>query len=238
VVILMVDPKPEIIASASSTLVCTGHTVSLSGNGASNYFWSGGVNNNIPFPFFASATYSVIGIDQNGCSDTAYILIQSLASPQLTLASSSAVICAGETVTLSAEGASSYTWNTNQNGAALVVTPGITTIYTVTGKAGNGCTTTSAFTQSVDACLGVHNSGMYSSGPNVYPNPNQGIFFIGLGNETNGKIDIYNLAGQKIVSTALSSEVSAIDISEFSNGIYFIEIKQSAVVTRFKIIKQ
>jgi hypothetical protein len=48
-------------------------------------------------------------------------------------------VCVGNSLTLTASGASSYTWSNGANGASIVVTPNISTTYTVLGSVGT-CT--------------------------------------------------------------------------------------------------
>lgn len=50
----------------------------------------------------------------------------------------SATICGGSTATLTASGAASYAWTSGQTGASIIVTPTVSTNYTVTGTT-NGC---------------------------------------------------------------------------------------------------
>jgi hypothetical protein len=53
--------------------------------------------------------------------------------PSVFSAGSDKTICSGQSVTLTATGATSYTWNTGQNTASIVVSPTTTTTYIVTG---------------------------------------------------------------------------------------------------------
>lgn len=52
--------------------------------------------------------------------------------------SNSSIICAGTSATLTATGATNYTWSTGQTTNSIVVTPPATSFYTVTGST-NGC---------------------------------------------------------------------------------------------------
>ena len=52
--------------------------------------------------------------------------------------SNSSIICAGTSATLTATGATNYTWSTGQTTNSVVVTPSVTSFYTVTGST-NGC---------------------------------------------------------------------------------------------------
>jgi hypothetical protein len=61
----------------------------------------------------------------DGCPTTAEIPVVTVDNP---------TICAGDTVTLIASGASTYKWNTGGTGRSLMVSPAETTIYSVTGR--------------------------------------------------------------------------------------------------------
>ncbi|MCD6066806.1 MAG: conserved repeat domain protein [Bacteroidetes bacterium] len=50
-----------------------------------------------------------------------------------------AVMCAGGTATLTGTGAGSFSWSTGATTASINISPGTTTVYTVTGNQGNGC---------------------------------------------------------------------------------------------------
>jgi len=73
----------------------------------------------------------------------------------------------------------------------------------------------------------------------VYPNPNNGIFNISIPTNfstENLKITIYDNLGQlKFTENRLTN---TIDLSTFSNGIYFLEINTNQGIFREKIIKQ
>lgn len=57
----------------------------------------------------------------------------------MTLSSQNVSICVGNSATLTATGASSYTWSTNSNLSSIVVTPTTPTTYSVTGTLNNVC---------------------------------------------------------------------------------------------------
>ena len=89
-----------------------------------------------------------------GCaavSDTGAITINAL--PTVTV--NSPVICTGQTDTLTAAGADSYTWSagaTSTGTNTATVTPVATTTYTVTGTTLAGCISTSVATVTVTTC--------------------------------------------------------------------------------------
>lgn len=68
VITVTVNITPFISYNASSTAVCEGSPVTLSGTGGIVYSWDNGVSDNVPFSPLFSNTYSVIGTDANGCT--------------------------------------------------------------------------------------------------------------------------------------------------------------------------
>jgi hypothetical protein len=79
------------------------------------------------------------------------IISYSIGAPPSITATGAATICAGASATLTASGANSFSWSTAQTTSSIVVTPSITTTYTVTGSNGAGCSNTAAVTVSVNA---------------------------------------------------------------------------------------
>jgi hypothetical protein len=55
------------------------------------------------------------------------------------------VICSAQSATLTASGATSYSWSGGPGTATMVVNPLVTTVYTVTGFTSSGCTGTETF---------------------------------------------------------------------------------------------
>lgn len=63
------------------------------------------------------------------------------AQPTIVMTPTSANVCSGVATTLTASGATSYTWNTGATTSTISASPSVTTIYTVTGEA-LGCPAT------------------------------------------------------------------------------------------------
>lgn len=130
-------------AIASSTSICNGETTTLTATGADSYTWSPGGNTGASIIVSPSATsnYSVVGSSSTGCvvSNTAATQVMVVDSPMVMVSISNTVICSGTTVTLTASGASSYTWSPGGTGANLIITPSSTTDYSVIGSVEPGC---------------------------------------------------------------------------------------------------
>ena len=67
---VVVNPLPVITANASDDFICDGESTILWGEGANTYIWDQGVLDSVSFVPAATATYTVIGYDNNGCTDT------------------------------------------------------------------------------------------------------------------------------------------------------------------------
>jgi hypothetical protein len=74
----------------------------------------------------------------------------------------------------------------------------------------------------------------------VYPNPTSDNLFLSMDvNKFNNlNIRIFNLFGQTIKSTTLSSMDESIDVSNLKNGVYFIQLTLNEKTYTTKFIKQ
>jgi hypothetical protein len=91
-----------------------------------------------------SGTYSVTITDVNGCTNSANVTIMVNSLPTITAIASPSTICSGYSSTLTASGASTYSWSTAESGSSITVMPTSTSTYTVTGTDANGCSNTTS----------------------------------------------------------------------------------------------
>lgn len=178
---LTVNPSPPVSANASSTSICPNNSVIFTGVGATSYTWSSGINNGVSFPVNSTQTYSVTGMDGNGCINTAAVTITVNPLPVVVANAIPNKVCAGNSTTLTASGASTYSWSTGISGNSIVVSPPGTTNsavnYTVTGTDSNGCKNNAVVTVTVDvptiaiytqtSCI-VITSTLIATGANTY----------------------------------------------------------------------
>ena len=147
-----VQSVPLVSISASATASCVGQPVTLTASGADSYTWSGvglsdatGTVVEVSPEQAGSYAYQVTGSDGNCSSAPQTISLQFNSPPQVSLTASAASLCEGQSLTLSASGAATYSWFGpgigGSSGSSVTITPatvGINT-YQVTGSA-NGCT--------------------------------------------------------------------------------------------------
>ncbi|HYV94806.1 MAG TPA: PKD domain-containing protein [Chitinophagales bacterium] len=143
--IITVISIPNIIASGDTT-ICFGDSAQLNVTGGSIYFWQPASSltvNTIPNPkAFPTVTtfYSVIGIDNNLCSNFDTVLVTVINSNYLNGGNDTA-ICFGDSITLHGSGGDSYSWSpgnllSDSTIANPVATLQVTTTFTVTAALG------------------------------------------------------------------------------------------------------
>jgi hypothetical protein len=224
-----------VTASTTNSVICNGQSTTLNGGGANTYSWTGGAINGVAFTPAASASYIVTGTNTlTGCTGTNAVNVTVNANPTVTAVSNASIICAGQSVTLTASGANSYTWNTSANGATIVDSPTTTVSYTVTGSNANGCTAIATIQQSVSACTAIEEQALANSF-RLYPNPGHGLATLEL-NET-ANVIILNTLGQVISNEHLQAGQHTIDLSMQANGIYFVKVIGSRQQT-IRLIKE
>ena len=69
-----VYPTPMVNAGSDQT-ICTGANITLNGSGAHSYVWNNGVIDGISFLPISTNSYTVIGTDVNGCTNSDVVLI-------------------------------------------------------------------------------------------------------------------------------------------------------------------
>ena len=137
---IIVNSVPSITLAPLTSTICSGQTSALVASGASTYSWNtGATSNSISVTPTVTTNYTVVGTSA-GCSSApkvATVIVNS--TPIVTLSASANTICAGQSVTLTATGASTYSWSPIGSGSVSVVSPTSSVIYTVVGTSSLGC---------------------------------------------------------------------------------------------------
>jgi PKD repeat protein len=149
--LITVNAVPTLLVNATNNSICAGQPVTITVSGANSYLWnSGQTTPSITVTPGSNTTYTVTGTS-NGCSSTATQLISVNAIPVVSVNSVGNAICAGQTATLTATGATSYSWSSGQTTSSIIVSPTLTTNYSVIGNNGNAaCSDTANFTLNVN----------------------------------------------------------------------------------------
>lgn len=224
---------PLVTVSGTNTFVCSNsqQTVALNAQGANSYTWNYGIAaSSITVSPTATTNYTVTGRDLNGCSRSATFLLLVQPLPIITVSASNTLLCAGsqETVTLDAQGGTTYTWSQGTTGNIISVSPTATTIYTVTGSDALGCSKSAVFSLVVDPCTGVPE--LTSGTLRFYPNP---VYDNMMVDNYKGALQITDATGRIVIEKNTFTETAVINLSGLAPGIYFLR----AGNVSYKVIK-
>ena len=246
VVYLMVNSLPT-IANAGATQTVCGTASTLAGNtpatGTGNWTLISG-SGAITIPASPTSGITGLGVGSNVfqwtisnspcASSSSSVAITGVAAPPVTAVSSSSVICTGSSASLTASGATTYSWSTGANSSVIVVTPTITTSYTVTGTNG-GCPAGFVLTQTVSTCTGLNQVANAIYNVLVYPNPFKEELNVIGGELVNAQV--FNTLGQLIVVKTING-TGTINTSEFAKGVYYINVRGESGSKTIKIVKE
>lgn len=240
----------SIVAGSNPTLlfltpgsICSGGSASLSVSGASSYTWNPGAltGNSVVVSPGTTTTYT-INASIGTCTSSAFTTLTVNAIPNVNASVTPTTLCTGTSATLSANGATTYTWQPgNLTGNSIVVSPSVNTTYSVIGSNGS-CNDSSSVLLTVNAtptvtatlnssgCIGdqisLSASGptnyTYSwTGPNGFSSTNQNPSFVASSASNSGNyfVTVLNsgcVATSSVfvgVSTYSSSQVVSSNIS-------------------------
>lgn len=160
-VVITVNPAPTANAGIPQTM-CIGACTAIGGaptatgsTGPYAYSWSpsgslspsGTIANPTACPL-STTTYCVTVTDALGCTASNCVTI-TVNVATATAVANPATICAGACSTITATGGGTYLWNSGQTTDVINVCPAVTTTYTVTVTATNGCTAIASATVTV-----------------------------------------------------------------------------------------
>jgi gliding motility-associated-like protein len=146
--LITVLPRPQLAVSGAGNL-CSGATTNLMASGAATYRWSPATGlscttcSNPTATPTTTTTYTVIGTNLEGCSDTSQTTLTVQPVPVVNAGIDTA-LCSGTSIALTASGATTYTWHqatalSCTTCATPTATPTATTTYTVIGSNAAGC---------------------------------------------------------------------------------------------------
>jgi hypothetical protein len=227
---VFVNPLPAVDAGLGDS-VCLSQTAQLNASGALNYLWSPGntlSDSTIANPqagMVVTTTYTVIGTDANGCSNTDVVTIVINPNPPVPIITYNGGI-------LTSTAASSYQWYT-MSPATLI--PGATgqtfqplandTFFVVVFDA-NGCSTSSAFIIIND--VGIEDYDFLFNSQ-VYPNPSNGEFTLQFLTSSSQDVIlvIRNMEGQEISRKEFFNTIGEVKVDydlDLGSGMYFVSL--------------
>jgi hypothetical protein len=235
------SPQINIIGNAQA---CVGKPTTLTAVSVSQlqYNWSNGSNNasTVVNPT-ATTTYSVYGVNSIGCSTVSVLQVTVNPLPSINVNVLSNPICSGDLVTMAALGASNYQWTSGptaiQFGNPLSTVLTSSKVYTVTGTDNKGCSNTAMVTIEVNECTGLNETNG-SLEIKVFPNPTTNGFVTVNLNNSYKKVLLLDMTGRVLASENVDSSSIVLNMSKYSNGVYFVKAVSDKSSKIVKVVKQ
>ncbi len=144
-----VNQTPSVSINGDNT-ICNGESTTLTASGATTYTWTGGsTNTSITVSPSSTQTYWVTGTTNN-CSNTASFQVTVNALPDASI-SGPIFSCAGDTITLTANGGDQFSWSNGNTSASISVHPTTSISYSVTvTNTSTGCSATASHSITVN----------------------------------------------------------------------------------------
>jgi hypothetical protein len=229
----------QLAVSSSSAQICAGQSVTVSASGANTYTWNTNATTS-SIVVSPSVTTSYFVSTSVCTSLSSAITITVMPTPTLAVTGPTS-ICYQQTVTLVANGASSYTWAPATQAQSLTVSPLVSTGYTVTGTSSLGCNSAPVVHFiTVNPCESGIMPNTRNAGLKVYPSPAQQELTVeapGL----YGRLTLVNLFGQKLLSVDKRSEDPEgnikLQVGNLPEGIYFISFETESGTMLHKWVK-
>jgi hypothetical protein len=197
---ITITPLP-IVNAGPDLAICVGQSVTLNASGASNYSWSNGISDGVPFAPSSTITYTVSATSPTtGCVGTDQVTVTVNQPSESTIYTTSLGNYVLNGIEYSESG--TYVQNTvNQFGCDSTITLNLTVVY--------------ASTYELETTNGIK----------IYPNPSiNGKFFIEYPEEFNcDRLLILNKIG--MIIKELPSISSEVDLYEVESGTYFIDFR-------------
>jgi hypothetical protein len=204
----------------------------------------------ITFPAGGIYTVSLIASNNIGTGSTATRTVLVNSSPSLTLNAStiSQTVCVAEEVTLTANGANTYTWLPGPiSGSTLsfIAALGNDMTYTVNARSLEGCATTETISIAISECTGINTIDGEKVLFEVFPNPvNQFVTLKSISrSNAETQVEILDAAGKVVLLQTIyfkkDKPEQVITISELSAGPYILKLKSSdGKIQTIKLIKE
>jgi hypothetical protein len=244
---------PALIVSVPSSpdTICTGscqmlQAIATGGALPYNYQWSSPSflsATNIANPVCCPATtitYTVSVTDASGCMASALSTVIAPAPPVVTYSQSPFMVCDNiSSITLSpgSPAGGSYSGTTVSGNTFSPSTAGSGTypiLYTYTDS--SGCSGNASSNITVSVCSEIQESGIVED-ILLYPNPTQGHVLV-KGLEGDTEIRLFNCLGQEVLSRKTVGYEYELDLQDFQNGIYLVQIKSSNRIISRSLIKE
>jgi hypothetical protein len=224
---------PDVNAGANQT-ICSGETVTLNGQGAVSYQWTGGVSNNVAFAPSATATYTVTGTGINGCENSDQVTVVVNATPVATISVVNDITLAASPAGMNYQWINCASGTDAPNGSTANYTAIANGSYAVIVTSPEGCSDQSDC--EIISAVGLDQIANIEM--SVNPNPTAGELTINMPNSLKASAQVFDAQG-KLVQTDLNVENgSVLHLESMTTGVYMVRISTADAVQTFRVVKQ
>jgi hypothetical protein len=224
---------PDVNAGANQT-ICSGESVTLNGEGAVSYQWTGGVANNVAFAPATTATYSVTGTGVNGCENTDQVTVVVNATPVATISVVNDVTLAASPAGMNYQWINCASGTDAPNGSTANFTAIANGSYAVIVTSAEGCSDQSDC--EIIAAVGLEQIANIEM--SVQPNPTAGELTISMPTELSAQAQVFDAQGKLVIDNSNVSNGSILNLSNMTTGVYMVRITAADSVQTFRVVKQ
>ncbi len=242
--------KDQFLSVLSSSGLNLNANVVIPGSPASDHFWfwSNGFpaifvgeswSNNDQTPNYHTANDRVADLDMDYFADITRLTLAFMATNGGLLAVDNSVNMTATTLTASQAGAS-YQWLDCNNDNTPI--PSETNQSFIPSSNGNyAVQITSGSCVEISECVNFNtlsNKVLNKKTVKVYPNPVNSVLRVELPVGLTARMTLVNIEGKTLLRTNLDKTLNEVPFSNFSNGIYFVNLKAEEETISFKIVKE
>ena len=231
-----VNPSPTVSVSKSSAYICAGQTMTITASGANSFSWTNiSAGSQVTVNPGSTTVYTVTGTS-DGCSDTELVTATVAPLPVLTVQQSHTMACKGWSVSLFAQGASSYQWSNSSPLQGISFTAQNTGTYMVTGTSSLGCVSQKTILQQVQDCTGLNEEGLAGLAT-IYPNPFGSMLYIRQSGSVPLRIVVKDVTGRVIADLYVEND-HQLSTDNWSPGAYIMGVTDGERRFTQRLIKE
>ena len=234
---------PTIISSPQPVCGASAFTFSAAGSGTIS--WRSALQSNTYLGYgtvftssvLAPGNYSFYAAASNTCAEGVAAMTTATVwpLPNLTISVPDTVFCAGESVTLTPGGGINYSLGGSFSTSSFVVTPSVSTTYTMGGSDANGCSSTKTIALSMDYCVGLNPLNSTNIQIKVFPNPCSDKLEI----ESAQAFDlrVLDVQGKVVLKAVVKAGSNTLNVESLKPGVYLVEMKNGGASHYMRLVK-
>lgn len=230
----------------SNSVSCNGFSngsaaVMVNPLGTYSYSWAPGNYTTSMVPNLSSGVYSVT-VSNGSCSGNVTSTVSIIQPPAISVFFDPLQICLGNPGSINpmVTGGTpvyTYSWSNGATSLGTVVSPSVTSNFTLTVTDANGCINNAVTTVTVVLCTGIDEKDNEEA-ISLFPNPTSNSLYLVQNNEVE-TVSVIDAIGKIRIAEMKLNENNSINLGNLENGIYFVLLhKEGKVIATRKFVKE